>query len=195
GRTRSMNKFAATAITSGMMAIAVACGGGSAPTRASVAPSLTGGIPHPPSAAAPSGPSGDLATPEGLCGLLTAADWQQFDYVTAAQPDVSSDGEGTAICTWANGLTLEVYTHADASEAEETFATVVENVPMDDPQPFYVPGSAQSVFDSDIGDDSAGMVAQAGRLTVFVSGLSRDTAQAELAALAGLVIARGSSLK
>ncbi len=179
------------------MTVSVACGGTSTPTRASVAPSLTGGIPRTPppaSAAAPSAPSGDLGTAEGLCGLLTAADWQQFNYVTAAQPDVSSDGEGTAICSWADGLELEVYTHADESEAEATYETIIENVPMDDPQPFYVPGSAQSVFDSDIGDDSAGMVAQAGRLTVFVSGLSRDTAQTELAALAGLVLARGAAL-
>ena len=65
---------------------------------------------------------------------------------------------------------------------------------MDDAQPFYVQRAAQSVFDSDIGDGSAGMAAQAGRLTLSVSGLSRDTAQAELATLAGLVIARGAAL-
>ena len=169
--------------------LAAACGGGASPTRA---PATIGG--PVPTIATSTNRSGDLSTAEGLCGLLQAEDWQQFNYVTAAQPDVSSDGEGTAICIWANGLTLEVYTHADASEAEETFDTILENVPMDDPQPFYVQGAAQSVFDSDIGDGSAGLAAQAGRLTLFVSGLSRDTAQAELATLAGLVIARGASL-
>jgi len=173
--------------------VLVACGGGGSPT-VSRGPATATASRAPASVAAPSAPSGDLTTPEGLCGLLQAADWQQFNYVTAAKPDVSSDGEGTAICTWANGLTLEVYTDDSAADADATFDTVVENVPMDDAQPFYVQGAAQSVFDSDIGDDSAGLAAQAGRLTVFVSGLSRDTAQVELATLAALVIARGSSL-
>jgi hypothetical protein len=176
-----------------IVATVAACGGGSSPTT-SRAPASVTGTPAPASVAAPSRPSTDLTTAEALCGLLQAADWQQFNYVTAATPDVSSDGEGTARCSWANGLTLEVYTHDTAPEAEETFDTVVENVPMDDAQPFYVQGAAQSVFDSDIGDDQAGLVAQAGRLTLFVSGLSRDSAQVELATLAGLVIARGASL-
>lgn len=176
-----------------LLGFVAACGGGASPTT-SRAPASATRTPSPASVAAPSAPSGDLTTAEGLCGLLQAADWQQFNYVTAATPDVSSDGEGTAICSWADGLTLEVYSHGSAAEAEETFDTVVENVPMDDAQPFYVQGAAQSVFDSDIGDDQAGLVAQAGRLTVFVSGLSRDSAQVELATLAGLVIARGASL-
>jgi hypothetical protein len=187
-----MNKLTTTALTGVALFALVACGSGGS---ASVAPSLTGGIPRSPSPApAASVGSGDLTTAEGLCGLLKAEDWQQFNYVTAATPDVSSDGEGTAICSWADGLELEVYTHADVTEAEETYDTIIANVPMDDPQEFYVAGSAQSAFDSDIGDGSAGMVAQAGRLTLFVSGLSRDTAQTELATLAGLVVARGASL-
>jgi hypothetical protein len=185
---------AATALTA---LVLVACGGGGGPTvsRGPATSTATSTATRAPaSVAAPSAPSGGLTTPEGLCGLLQAADWQQFNYVAAAKPDVSSAGEGTAICTWANGLTLEVYTDDNAQDAEATFDTVVENLPMDDPQPFYVPGSAQSVFDADIGDGQAGLVAQAGRLTVFVSGLSRDAANAELATLAGLVITRGASL-
>jgi hypothetical protein len=170
-----MKKLSKTAITLVVVGVVAACGGGPTPTRSGA-------------------PASALTTAEGLCGLLGASDWQQFNYVTAAQPDVSSDGEGTAICSWADGLDLEVYTHTDASEAEATYDTVIENVPMDDPQPFLVQGAAQSAFDSDLGDGRAGMVAQAGRLVVFVSGVSRDTAQAELAALAGLVIARGSTL-
>ena len=133
----------------------VACGGGGQPPI-SHAPATVTATRAPASVAAPSAPSGGLTTPEGLCGLLKAEDWQQFNYVTAATPDVSSDGEGTAICTWANGLTLEVYTHDTVEDAEATFDTIVENVPMDEASPYYVQGAAQSLFDSDIGDNPPG---------------------------------------
>jgi hypothetical protein len=133
-------------------------------------------------------------SPEALCNLLAPADWHQFGYVTGAQPDVESDAPGTAICTFANGLFLEVYTHAQSSEAAETFDTIVENAPFDEPQDLTIPGTEDVIFDADIGDDNAGILVRSGNLVYTISGLARDTAQAELLTLAGLVIQRAAHL-
>ena len=174
-----MRKLGVPAVVA-LSVLLVACGGAPTPTRTGTA--------------APQRPSGGPTSPEALCGLLNAADWQQFNYVTAATPDVTDDGEGTAICTWASGLELEVYTHASEAQAVDTWETVQENVPIQGGQAATVPGAAQAVFDPDLGDGNAGMVVQSGRLVILVTGLSRDSAQAELTTLAGLVLARGSAL-
>jgi hypothetical protein len=164
----------------------IACGGGATatPTRA-------------PQTATPGGaatPGGDANSPEALCGLLTGADWQQFGYVTGAEPTVTSDEPGTAICQYASGLTLEVYTHETAGEAAETFETVLENAPFDEQIDVTIPGAEVVKFDPDVGDDHAGIVVRSGNLAYAIYGLARDSAQAELTALAALVLQRGSGL-
>jgi hypothetical protein len=162
--------------------LVVACGGGGAPTRAPT-PAATVGVATPPSG------SGD----EALC-VLTPADWQQFNYVTSASPDVTSDEPGTAICQYASGLFLEMYTHENEDDALTTLETVRENAPFEDDQEIAIPGAGQVNYDPDLGDNHAGIVVQAGRLTFAIYGLARDSSQVELTTLAGLVLARSASL-
>jgi hypothetical protein len=177
-----------------VVVLAAACGGGPAPSRS---PSATANATATAAgSASPTDPgaTGDATSAEALCGLLTAADWQQFGYVTGAQPDVESDEPGTAVCTFANGLFLEVYTHAQPADAAETFDTIVENAPFDEPVDLPMSGTEDVIFDADIGDDNAGILVRSGNLVYTISGLARDSAQAELLALAGLVIQRGAHL-
>ncbi len=141
--------------------LAAACGGGPAPSRSpSGTTNATATAGGPGSPTAPD-ETGDATSAEALCGLLTAADWQQFGYITGAQPDVASDEPGTAICTFANGLFLEVYTHSQPAEAAETFDTIVENAPFDEPVDLPMSGTEDVIFDADIGDDNAGILPQA----------------------------------
>ena len=172
-----------------IMLLTAACGGSTtpigSPSRTPTGPAATTGTPT---------ATGDATSPEALCGLLTPADFQQFGYVTGAQPDVVSDEPGTAACTFANGLFGEVYTHAQAAEATETFDTIVENAPFDETQELTLPGADDVLFDADIGDDNAGILVRSGNLVYTISGLARDSAQAELMTLAALVLQRGADL-
>lgn len=160
------------------VALAAACGGGPAMTDD---PATTGSFPTP------------LATPaisaQELC-VLTAADWQQYGYTTGAEPAVSSGTPGTAICEYADGLFLEVYTEASAPDAADTFQTIANNVPIDEPVELMLPGTEQVVFDADTGDGNAGIFVQSGQVVYTISGLARESAQAELLALAALVLQR-----
>jgi hypothetical protein len=166
-----------------VIATVVACGGGTpTPTRTAAAPTAR------PTTAATAAAGGGA---EQLC-FLTPADWQQFNYVTGAEPEVTSDESVDALCTYANGLFLEVYTEVSEADAEETYETILENVPFDG-QDVTLPGADQAQFDPSTGDDNAGIVVRAGRLVFTISGLARDSAQAELTTLAGLVLQRSGS--
>jgi hypothetical protein len=149
--------------------------------------------------AAPASPTasevGDgSANPAAALCVLTPADWQAFNYVTSATPSVTSDEAGTAICQYASGLYLEMYTHQSSTDAAATLQTILENAPFDAPQELTLPGADKAVFDSDVGDDHAGIAVQKGKLAFAIYGLSRDSAQTELMALAGLVLQRASNL-
>ena len=122
--------------------------------------------------------------------MLTAVDWQAFNYVTGATPDVTSEGPGQAICQYASGLFLEVYTHANEQEAIDTFDTIVENAPFEGTTELTLPGAASVLFDPGVSDDHSGILVRAGRLVFTIAGLARDSAQAELTTLAGLALAR-----
>jgi hypothetical protein len=165
-----------------------ACGGAGAPT---IAPSPT----TPPAASvtpAPTAPDGSDAA--ALC-VLTPEDWQQFNYVTGATPNVISDEPGTAICQYASALFLEMYTHDNETDAEATYQTMLENIPVDEPQELTLPGADVVTFDPDIGENHAGIVVRAGNLDFLITGLARDSVQAELMTLAGLVLARTAALQ
>jgi len=174
-----------------VLAVFYGCGGSPAAT-ATRAPVSTTAAPPSPTATEVGDGSADPAA--ALC-VLTAQDWQAYNYVTSAQPDVTSDGPGTAICQYASGLFLEMYTHQDASAAGDTLQTVLENAPFDSPQELTLPGAQRVVFDPEISDDNhAGIAVQAGKLAFAIYGLSKDTSQAELTALAALVLQRASNL-
>lgn len=165
-----------------------ACGSGGAPTGAP-SPSTP---PGPMASSLPSDPGGSDAA--ALC-VLTGADWQQFNYVTTATPDVISDEPGTAICQYASALFLEMYTHANVTDAESTYQTMLENIPVDEPQELTLPGADVVTFDPDIDENHAGIVVRAGRLDFLITGLARDSVQAELMTLAGLVLSRTAELQ
>src|SRR5687768_3202626 len=133
-----------------------ACGGGGAPTAA---PSAT----TPPAASATPGPTATGGSDAAALCVLTPEDWQQFNYVTGATPDVISDEPGTAICQYASALFLEMYTHDNETDAEATYQTMLENIPVDEPHELTLPGADAVTFDPDIGDNHAGIVVRAGR--------------------------------
>jgi hypothetical protein len=173
-----------------LMLVLAACGGGSTPTSAPSAPPAS---PPPVATASAVGATADAGSAEALC-LLTPEDWQQFNYITGASPDVTSDGPGSAICQYASGLFLEVYTHADETEAEATYQTVLDSIPVDEPQEVPLPGADEVVIDPSTGDgEHAGIVVRAGRLVYTISTRSGDEAQAQLTALAALVLARAGT--
>lgn len=165
------------------IAIVVACGGGGpTPTRTPAPPTSR------PTAAAPT--SGGSAA---LC-FLTPEDWQAFNYVTGAEPEVTSDESVDALCQYASGLFLEVYTEASEADAQETYQTVLENATYDG-QAVTLPGADEAEFDPEVTDDHAGIAVRAGKLVFTISGLARDTAQAELMTLAGLVLSRSTAIQ
>jgi hypothetical protein len=170
-----------------IIATIVACGGGTpTPTRTETVPSV-----RPTDAATAAVGGGDQA----LC-FLTAADWQQFNYVTGAEPDVVPDQpEGTTICQYASGLFLEVYSHDSEAEAEDTLQTIADNIPLDKPQELTIPGADEVLFDDDTGDNHAAIAFRAGRAAFVIVGLARDSVQAELTTLAGLVLTRSTAIQ
>ena len=170
-----------------VVAIVIGCGGTAAtPTRQptpkpTVAPTQT----------AIADGSADAAA--ALC-VLTPADWQAFNYVTGAHPDVTSDAPGTATCQYASGLFLEMYTHQDVNDADETFQTILENAPFDEPTTLTLPGADKVIFDPEVTSNHAGIAVQAGNLVFTISALAGDNAQTQLTTLAGLVLTRASNL-
>jgi hypothetical protein len=136
--------------------------------------------------------NGSANPPAALC-VLTPADWQAFNYVTGAAPDVTSDESGT-FCQYARGLTLEMYPAQSSTDAAATLDTILESAPFDAPQEVTLPGADRAVFDADVGDNHAGIAVQKGKLAFAIYGLSRNTAQTELMTLAGLVLQRASNL-
>lgn len=168
--------------------LAAACGAGAAATRT---PAVATGMV--PTTAATTG-TGGPPTAAQLCSFLTAADWGQFDYVTAAQPDVNGD-PGSAVCGYANGLLLEVYADTREADAEGTFQTILDNAPFDGSQTLIIPGADEVQFDPQISDDSAGIAVRAGRVSFTIGLPSGDAAQAQAMALAGLVLARSAALQ
>ena len=162
-----------------------ACGGGTpTPTR-----TTTPATPRPPTA---------VPTTDGSAALcfLTPADWQAFNYVTSATPNVvPGQPEGTTICQYASALFLEVYTHASDTEADATVQTIVDNIPMDEPQEVTLPGADEALFDADIGENHAAIAFRAGKAAFVITGLARDSVQAELTTLAGLVLTRSAAIQ
>jgi len=178
------------------MLVAALCGCGGTPTVTGTprpTATTTATATATPTATASEVADGSAEPAAALC-FLTPADWQAFNYVTGAAPDVTSDAPGTAICQYASGLFLEVYTHQDTTDADATFQTVLADAPFDQPQQLTLPGADKVVFDPEVTDNHAGIAVQAGRLVFTISALARDSSQSELMTLAGLVLQRAANL-
>jgi hypothetical protein len=177
-----------------LVAIAALYGcGGTATVTGSPRPTSTTTATATPTATASEVADGSAEPAAALC-FLTPADWQAFNYVTGAAPDVTSDAPGTAICQYASGLFLEVYTHQDTTDADATFQTILADAPFDQPQQLTLPGADKVVFDPEVTDNHAGIAVQAGKLVFTISALARDSSQSELMTLAGLVLQRAANL-
>jgi hypothetical protein len=81
------------------------------------------------------------------------------------------------------------------TDAEATYESMLENIPVDAPVTLTLPGADEVTFDADIGADHAGIVVRAGTLGFLITEPNRDSAQAELMALAGLVLTRSAQLQ
>lgn len=173
--------------------VVAACGGGASPTATSRTPTSGPTLAAASDPPATTGPGG-LPTAADLCALLTAEDWGTFNYVTAAQPDVESDGPGSAICTYANGLFLETYVDETPEDAEDTFQTIVDNAPFDGNMSVAIPGTDEVQFDEEVSAGRAGVAVRTGRVSFTIGLPAGEAAQTQLTALAAIVLQRVSSI-
>lgn len=177
-----------------LTALLAACGGPQA--SASPTPGTTTPTPTATPGMTASGATG--LTPEALCNFLLPTDWQQFNYVTTAQPEVTSDAPGTAICYYARTLYFEIYVDETPGDAEATYDTIIENAPFDAGEQVTIAGADEAEIDMEITgveDDTSGIVVRTGRVTFTIGGPARDEARAQLQTLAETVVQRVASLR
>lgn len=184
------------------VAFVAACGGNNSQQDRTPAP---GSTPSPPAVStqsntAPASVSAALPSAQELCDLLTSADWGQLNYVTAAQPDVNSDGPGSAYCTYAGesggegGLELDSFVGESVSDAEETFDLISAGSDGGG-QTITLPGADEVFIDPSIDGAFGAIVVRTGRFTYTVSLPAGEQAEAQLLALAGIVLTRSSALR
>ena len=172
--------------------LAAACGGGG--TTPTVGPGVTS---PPVNTNAPVPASGGLPSGEQLCGLLTADDWGEFGYVTAASPTVNSDGPGSAYCVYAGqsgasgGLELDAFVDATAEDAQGTFETMTG----EGPQMLPVDLAEADAALISTGGDYATIAVRTGRFTFGISVPASDEAELQLKTLASSVISRTAALR
>ena len=166
-----------------VLVVATACGGGTSPspvpTTAAASQAVTGT--HAP---------GGLPAAEELCGLLSAEDWGQFGYVTAATPTINTDGPGTAYCVYAGtsggtgGLEFDAFVDTSLEDAVATQETILGEGP--DMEPIELAGADAAFISSD--GDVAGIVVRIGRFTFTIALPDGEEADTQLTTLANRVI-------
>ena len=169
--------------------IAAACGGGGPRATATPVPATQAPV----TTSAP----GELPSAQELCGLLTTEDWSQFGYVTAASPEINSDGPGTAYCVYAGtsgatgGLEFDAFVAAAEDEAQGTYDTIISGGPEMTP---LDAANADSVAISTEGEYAV-IVARTGRFTFSISLPTGDDAENELMTLANTVVTRSEAYR
>ena len=156
------------------------------------------GVPSQPvNSNAPEPAPGGMPNGEQICGLLTADDWGEFGYVTAATPTVNSDGPGSAYCTYAGqsgatgGLELDAFVDGTAQDAQITFETMTgEGPPM---TPVDLAGADAALIST--GGDYATIAVRTGRFTFAISLPANDEAELQLKTLASTVISRTAAYR
>ncbi len=162
---------------------AAACGGGG--TRATSTP-----------AAATSGPvttaaPGELPSAEELCGLLPPAEWTQAGLANAESPAISTDGPGTAYCTYAGtsgasgGLEFDAFVHENDADAEATLETITGEGP--EMTPVDLLGADTAVITSSESEYAA-IAVRIGRFTFTIAIPASESAEDQLTTLANRVI-------
>ena len=134
-----------------------------------------------------------------LCALLGPGDFAAAGISGAGSPTENSDGPGSAYCIFAGqsgatgGLELDVF--VDAASAADTFDTIVSESGTT-MNPITVAGVVDEAVATD-GDSTSGYAAiavRSGALVFSISGPAGAGMSAKLAALAGVVLARGAGL-
>lgn len=142
-------------------------------------------------------PTGGLPSSADLCALLGTADWAALGYSAAAQPAISSDGPGSAYCTYtgtagaAGGLELDAFVDATAQDAMGTFETITGE--MSGGQSATLPSADQVLINPAVGGTYGAIIARAGRFTFTISLPTGAQAQSQLLALAAIVLARAQA--
>jgi hypothetical protein len=141
--------------------------------------------------------AGVLPSGDQLCALLTAADLTAAGVTGATQPTVTSDGPGSAYCSFTaasggqGGIEFDAFVDATASDAAATTETAAGDAGAG--EEIALPGVDQAFLDSQ--DTPGVLVARKGRLTIVIGVPPSDTSQAALATLAALVIGRSADFQ
>ena len=175
-------------VVGSLVLVVAACGGGggaaATATPASATPAPATQVPVTTSA------PGELPAAEELCGLLTADDWGQFGYVTAATPEMNTDGPGTAYCVYAGtsgatgGLEFDAFVHEDEAQAEGTLETITGEGP--EMSPVELEGADAALISTE--GDYAYIAVRIGRFTFTIALPTGDEAEDQLTTLANRVI-------
>lgn len=176
------------------LAVAACSGGGAQPTGggATSGPGGTAGTGAQPTG----GPVTDLTK---LCDLLAAGDFTAVGITGASTPKVNSDGPGSAYCVYSGtsaatgGIEFDIFVDADP---EGTFDTIVGET-SSDLTTVPIPGVDEAVgTDGEAGkaDAYATVVVRKGPLVFTIAAPGGTGNSLKLAALAGLVVARGAGL-
>jgi hypothetical protein len=179
-------------------ALVAACGqGGSGPQGMTPGDAASN-----PASAAPTTdfPIGRAVTdPTRLCDLLGPGDFEIAGVAGAGIPEVTSDGPGSAYCVYAgdSGATGGIELDAFVDEDPEALYETIRAEGAEALAALTVPGAEQAEgWEGVAGDPArfARILVRSGKLVFAIAAPGGDGMDAKLAALAALVVSRGSAL-
>lgn len=179
-------------------ALVIACGGGSAPSAAPGTPAASGAAPSA-SSGSEGGPVGAAVAAGGqLCGLLGPGDFAAQGIPGAGAPSLNGSGTTDAYCVYAGkssgtgGIEFDAWVGPDA---DATYATVIGSSATNQDAKAKLPGVDAAAIDLNGEAGSVVISVQAGKLVFDIGFAKSANAEAQLLALAGLVLERGSALR
>jgi hypothetical protein len=167
------------------LALVGACGAGATPAPAAGAP--------------PSFVPGVAPAPALLCQLLTPADWAANGLTGAGQPNPYSDVPGEAYCTYTaqagvdGGLEFDAFTGEGLADAMETYQVLLEG--MGTPSDVSVANCDDCALDPNVNGTFGAIMARGGQFAFTISLPTSAQAEAQLKALAALVLQRATALR
>lgn len=180
-------------------ALVTACGGASAPSAAPGTPAASGAVPSAAPGSTGGGPVGGTVAPGGqLCGLLGPGDFAAQGIPGAGAPSLNGGGTTEAYCVYAGkssgtgGIEFDAWVGADAAS---TYATVIGSSATNQDARARVPGADAAAIDLNGEAGSVTISVQAGQLVFDIGFPKSANAEAQLLALAGLVLERASALR
>jgi hypothetical protein len=177
-----------------LVSLVAACGTGSPATPRASAP-----VAETPAGSPPAGSTGALPAADVLCQLLAPTDWTSAGLQGAGQPVSDTDGPGTAYCTYTTqagangGLELDAFVDSTVADAQGTFQTITDE--GGGGQPATLPGADAVVINSNADGIYGWIAVRNGRFSYTISLPKSTQSQAELMALAAIVLARGQAYR